>query len=128
MAGLRAESLGSGSLQGVLTTKYLLVKPACTSGARPIKPMISVSPTEIWVDDQDRLVQARSLTHFTIAKGALGTSVLAGKSLVGQSTTVSTIRLYDFGAPVSITAPKVLFQPHSSQLRVALRSSSSCPL
>ena len=120
--GLSLQSLGSETIHGVPTTRYLLVRPWCRSGAGA--STTAVSPTEVWVDSQYRLVQARSLIRFTIPQGD---SPGPDASLAGRTTTVSTIRLFDFGAPVSITAPRTIYRTPGSQAHIVLRTSSSCP-
>jgi hypothetical protein len=76
---------------------------------------------EIWLDSQDRLVQARDsvrirLTRQQIARLSppIGSGSYIEWGLASQSVTVSTIRIFDFGARVTISAPQTVPSGSSS--------------
>jgi hypothetical protein len=109
--GLRVVDLGSSLVQGSRATRYLLVAATCVVPKALGEE--STSPLEIWLDGQGRLVQARDsvrirLTRQQIARFSppIGSGSSIEWGLASQSVTVSTIRLFDFGAPVTISAPK----------------------
>jgi hypothetical protein len=112
--GLRVETLGPARLDGRATTALLVSVPTCAAAGHGHGVRESSTPTEVWVDGRDRLVQARAVTHIAVSKGAYRGSAFAGSSLTGRSTIVEVARLYDFGTPVSVSAPPVLPQSSSS--------------
>ena len=63
----------------------------------------------VWLDGEGRLVQVRDVLHSTDPVQPVN----------GRSTTTSTARLFNFGAPVTILAPKSV---------LPLRSGWSCVL
>ena len=97
--GQRIELVGHETLGGAAVTKYRVVVPACTTSTRATGPREVMGPTDVWLDGEGRLVQVRDVMHFTDSAGALTD---------GGSTINNTIRLSDFGAPVTIATPKVL--------------------
>jgi hypothetical protein len=67
-----------------------------------------MGPLELWVDGDDRLVKARMSTTEDITKSAHIGDLLGGQGFpTGRATDVSTIDLGDFGAPVTVAAPRV---------------------
>jgi hypothetical protein len=113
--GGKVVDLGSEVLGDTFTTRYRLVVPTCDVPETGF-PQIVFNPTDIWIDGQGRLVQARSVLRITWPKNfRLPKSILnavpqaqalaAPGPFAGQSTTISSIRLFDFGAPVAISAP-----------------------
>lgn len=122
--GGKTENLGSEMLGKTETTRYRLVVPTC--GAEETgSPRVDVGPTDLWIDGQDRLVQARSVLRITLPKSFKlpnsipktfpGYKALASPGpFAGQSTMISTIRLFDFGTPVAISAPKTVDSAESS--------------
>jgi hypothetical protein len=54
----------------------------------------------LWVDGRGRLIKATSVAPFDMPKGPG-----AAASASVQATLVDTVRLYDFGVPLKITAP-----------------------
>ena len=111
--GLRVVDLGTDLVQGSRATRYLLVAPTCAAPRAFGEE--STSPVEIWLDSQGRLVQARDsvrirLTRQQIARLSppIGSGPYIEWGLASQSVTVSTIRLFDFGARVTISAPQTV--------------------
>ena len=94
--GTRVERLQSESVGGMAATKYRIVVPTCNGSSTATDPQEELGTINIWLDGQGRLVQVRDVFHLTDPV----------KSLSGRSTTVSVVRLFDFGAPVTISAPK----------------------
>jgi hypothetical protein len=107
--GLR--KVGTASIRGVSTTQYTanidLDKVAAARGgafAKVIKTEekvlgSSTYPISLWVDGQG-LVRQLSY-HLTVSPGAIAGST----GTPGHASVSATIQLYDFGTPVSITAP-----------------------
>jgi hypothetical protein len=122
--GVTMENLGSEMVGTIMTTRFRLTVPTCNvEGAGPLR--IAVSPTDLWIDGQDRLVQARSVVSITvprtftlpksITKNFPGYKSLAAPGpFAGQSTTISTVRLFAFGARAAIMAPKTVDSAGSS--------------
>jgi hypothetical protein len=107
---------GPATVGGVATTKYLvpIVPVVVCSGPHDTKALtIRQSPSTVWVDKAGRIVQVRS-----DIRGQLGPwpELPAGtdpafaqmsKLVTGKVDTVAILRFSDFGAPVTIRAPKV---------------------
>jgi hypothetical protein len=107
--GLRVEAAGSGPVHGVETTEYQLVVPTCGATTPSDGIRESTGPLQLWVDGQGRLLQARQSMTEDIAKNAhLGAAFAGGGLPSGRVTTVSSVELGDFGAPVAIAAPPVV--------------------
>lgn len=132
--GLRVVDLGSGLVQGSRATRYMLVAPTCAVSKASGEE--STSPVEIWLDSQGRLVQARDsvrirLTRQEIARLSppIGSTTYIEWGLASQSVTVSTIRLFDFGARVTISAPQTVPSGSSSSSgssTIELRGTKGC--
>jgi len=123
--GARSELLGSATLGTTLTTRYRLLVPTCNTedaGA----PRVVVSPTDLCIDDHGRLVQARSVVQITLPKSfPVPKNFPAYKTLepgrfAGTSTIASTIRLFDFGGRVAISAPTSLDTGVSTSQGIAI--------
>jgi hypothetical protein len=112
--GTKVERLRSEVLAGEDTTKYRVVVPTCSSVGSPRRVLGSI---DLWLDDQGRLVQVRDVLHST-------DPVL---SLAGRSTTVSTVRLFNFGAPVTISAPKAVLPAGQGGVSFISLSPKACP-
>jgi len=112
--GLRVETVGPATVDGRATTKLLVSVPGCGAAVHGHGVRQSLAPTEVWVDNRHRLVQARAVTHIAVSKDAYRGSAFVGRYLAGRSTIVAVVRVYDFGAPVSVSAPPVLPQSSSS--------------
>lgn len=80
----------------------------------------------LWVDDQDRLVQARSSTHLDVPAGTVGPGISTGR-FAGRSTIVSTIRLSAYGTPVTITPPPVMPAGSSGSSSFLVSARNGCP-
>jgi hypothetical protein len=122
------QDLGPDLLWGRPTTKYAVTvaPPACLGTKSPIADALFQNPGTVWIDSAGRIVQERSVFRESFApspshghqsgSGSTTTrsggvvSVLPIESPVGTSTTVTTVRFTDFGAPVSIEAPTVRVQ------------------
>jgi hypothetical protein len=118
-----AVSMGTEILHGMSTTKYRVVMSTDTCPQNTKAPHLSIGPIYLWVDGEGRLVKMRGEIHTTIPKGLFPGTSLGSTSLVGTSTDVSTIRLFDFGDAVQISAPKT--QPNNDQdhgTQIVLRS------
>jgi hypothetical protein len=98
IGGTKIKRLRSETLNGVVSTQYRVVLPTCSGPPTASDPQKELGAIDIWVDGEGRLIQVRDVLHFTDPV----------KSFAGRSTTVSTARLFDFGAPVTIEAPNVV--------------------
>jgi hypothetical protein len=108
--GLRVRDLGAATIDGHAATKLQVFLPRCLAvgHGRGIRTLIA--PTDLWVDGHDRLVQATGTTKEDVSKDAFtgpGRPNFPANVPTGRTITAQTVRLYDFGAPVSITAPRV---------------------
>jgi hypothetical protein len=127
LSGLKVENRGRAAVHGIETTSYLLVAPSCRSLSRHASVSTVASPLQIWVDGHDRLVQVQNMIELTIPSG--GWPSLLGvveRSFAGRAHTFSTIRLFDYGRPVSITAPALLPRSGSNSTGFALLAHRSC--
>jgi hypothetical protein len=107
VSGLRVQDLGRATIAGRATTKFMFSLPTCLAVGKAPGVRTMIAPTEVWVDGRDRLVQATDVMREDVSKGAFAGTAAAGHIPVGRTTTVMTVRLYDFGAHVAITAPRV---------------------
>jgi hypothetical protein len=111
--GVRTERLGTDMLGTTVTTRYRVLVPTCSAGSGGI-PRELGGPTDLWIDQQGRLVQARSVLRFTtpktfpVPKNVPGFQAFSPWPFTGRATLVTTIRLFDLGTPVSISAPEVV--------------------
>jgi hypothetical protein len=112
--GTEVELLRSEVLGGEATTRYRVVVPTCSSARSPQSVLGSI---DLWLDGEGRLVQVRDVLHTTDAV----------RSIAGRSTTVSTVRLFDFGAPVTISAPKAVLPPGQGGVAFLAISPKGCP-
>jgi hypothetical protein len=112
--GTKVERLRSEVLHGEETTKYRVVVPTCSSAGSPQRVLGSIA---LWLDGQDRLVQVRDVLHSTDPV----------PSFAGRSTTVSTVRLFSFGAPVTISAPKAVLPAGQGGVAFFSLSPKGCP-
>lgn len=100
--------LGSGSVDGVATTRYLITAQPlylCGKHGRTVRLHL-VPATTVWVDGGGRLLQARVSDY---SKGGTLPAPSGSGSAVAipPSTTVSTMTFSELGAPVHIVAPTV---------------------
>jgi hypothetical protein len=122
VSGLRVQDLGQATIAGRATTRFLFSLPTCLAVGKAPGVRSMIAPTEVWVDGRDRLVQATEVMREDVSKNAFVGTAAVGQVPVGRSTIVMTVRLYDFGAPVSITAPRVTpLGSSSSGEAIALR-------
>jgi hypothetical protein len=113
--GFRLESVGNGLVHGVTAHEYRIVVPLCGAAAPTDGISESTGPLQLWVDGQDRLLQARVSSTEDITKQAnLGSQFPGARALTGRSTVISTVDLTDFGVPIAVAAPRVL-EAHSSE-------------
>jgi hypothetical protein len=112
--GLPVVALGSDTINGQATTRYAVSLPTCLAMTHSRGLRTSAGPTELWIDGRGRLVQVTVTTHEDVSKGFFTGSHVPGNLAnvsarfpTGRSTTSQTLRLYDYGTPVSITAPSV---------------------
>jgi hypothetical protein len=113
--GTKVELLGPERLGGAAVNRYRVVVPACAATPHTTGPRDVVGPIDLWLDGEGRLVQIRDAMHVTNPAGAFR----------GSSTITSTIRLSDFGAPVTVSAPKVI--PEGEGAVAILLSVNGCP-
>jgi len=112
---LKVVDAGRADVGGTETTRYRLTGPACTS--KNAAGALTVGLLEIWVDDQDRLVQARESETETISAARLGAvaarfpTAPSLASLAGRLVLASSVHLFDFGAPVTISPPPTVPMP-----------------
>jgi hypothetical protein len=106
-------TLGPGTVDGVETTRYLVISEPLYVCGRHGKTLFSerVGPTTVWVDADGRIVQVKT-----------------SQRLVGgpTATIAASLRFSDFGAPVRLVAPTVRGNQSSSSsvsLKVATTSS-----
>jgi hypothetical protein len=115
--GTKIEVIGSELLDGMATTKYRVVVPTCNAPSATGSPQNVLGAIDLWLDSDGRLVQVRDVLHSTNPI----------KSFAGGSTTISTARLFDFGAPVTISAPKPVLPPGQGGVAFLLISPKGCP-
>jgi hypothetical protein len=125
--GLRVEATGSATVRGVKTTEYQFVVPTCGATMPSDGIRESTGPLQLWVDGHGRLLQARQSMTEDIAKNAhLGPAFPEEGLLAGRVTTVSTIDLGDFEAPVAIPTPPVVITHGSSGVGFAVSTRAHC--
>jgi hypothetical protein len=124
--GFRVESAGSGMVQGVETRQYRIVVPRCGASPQTDGLRESMQPLELWVDGRGRLVQARLTNTEDITKEAHLGIRLPGGFPTGRATTVSTVDLTAFGAPVAISAPTVAHSDGSSSSGFVMVKRAHC--
>jgi hypothetical protein len=112
--GVRVELLRTEVLGGEQTTKYRVVVPTCNSAGSPQAVLGSI---DIWLDGTGRLVQVRDVLH----------SNDPIRPVNGRSTTISTARLFDLGAPVTISAPKMVLPAGQGGVAFLSVSPKGCP-
>jgi hypothetical protein len=113
--GTKIELTRSEMLGGMATTRYRVVVPTCSTGSSPQNVLGAI---DLWLDSHGRLVQVRDVLHSTDPI----------KSFAGGSTTMSTARLFDFGTPVTISAPKAVLPPGQGAAAFLLISPKVCPM
>jgi hypothetical protein len=112
--GARIELLRSEVLGGEATTKYRVVVPTCSSAGSPQAVLGSI---DLWLDSEGRLVQVRDVLRSTDPVQPVN----------GRSTTTTTARLFDFGAPVMILAPKSVLPSGQGGVAFFSLSPKGCP-
>jgi hypothetical protein len=117
------QDAGRATVEGVATTKYLVpvVPVVVCSGPHNTKALtIRQSPSAVWIDQAGRIVQVRSDIRGQFGPVPAGNDpafpafAQMSKLLTGKTDTVATLRFSDFGAPVTIRAPKVEKQHDAS--------------
>jgi hypothetical protein len=125
--GATVESLGRQTLDGTVTTKYRVDTPSCAKTTKsPLQE--SIGSTYLWIDGKGRLAQAQGVVHVTISSVPASSRAFGTGPPAGKSTTVSTVRLFDFGAPMTITAPKAITPSQEGSAAIALRKTQGCSL
>jgi hypothetical protein len=112
--GTKIELIRSEALGGEETTKYRVAVPTCSSASSPQSVLGSI---DIWLDGEGRLVQVRDVLHSTDPIQPVN----------GRSTTISTARLFDFGAPVTISPPKAVLPEGQAGVALIALSPKGCP-
>ena len=115
--GTKIELLRSGSQDGMAVTKYRVAVPTCGGTLTASSPQEELGTIDIWLDSEGRLVQVRDVLHSTNPI----------KAFSGGSTTISSARLFDFGAPVTISAPKPVLPPGQGGVAFLSISPKGCP-
>lgn len=118
---------GQRVVEGDRTTLYQVtvfpkrcdISPLATRGS---------SQVDLWVDSRMRLVQAADTIQTAIPRPP--SAATAQRSHIpaerlGERTTTSTLRLFDFGTPVQISVPRPLV--HESGGSLTFSTSSGCP-
>jgi len=113
----KVELIRSEVLGGVATMRYQVVLPACSARPNARGPRGVLGAIDLWLDREGRLVQVRDVRQTTETTG----------SLAGHSTITSTIRLLDFGVPVTISAPKTVLPPGQGAVAFLSLSVKGCP-
>jgi hypothetical protein len=112
--GTKVELLRSEVRSGEETTRYRVVVPTCTSAGSPQAVLGSI---DIWLDGEGRLVQVRDVLQ----------SQDPQRPENGRSTTIISARLFDFGAPVTISAPRVVLPAGQGGVALFSLSPKGCP-
>jgi len=115
--GTKVERLRSENLNGMEVTRYRVVVPTCSGTSTASSPQRVLGSIDLWLDGEGRLVQVRDVLRFTDPL----------KSFAGHSTTVSTARLFDFSAPVTISAPKSVLPTGQGGVAFFSLSPKGCP-
>jgi hypothetical protein len=106
--GFRVETAGSGTVHGVVARRYRIVVPLCGTSGPHDGISESIGALQLWVDGQDRLIQASlSITEDISKEAHLGNQFPGEGFLAGRASTVSTVDIGDFGTPIAIAAPRV---------------------
>ncbi len=110
---LSIATVGQQFIGGTRTTLYrvTVVPRRCAEGLTSVETPITVN---IWVDGEQRLVQARTTTRttYTISKQVLALGLPS--ELDGTVVSTSTLSMYDYGTHVQIAAPQPIFHPSGS--------------
>lgn len=93
------QDLGPSTVGGQAATEYQMGQSTCQTSASGLTQTYLTTPTTLWVDLQGRLIQGEA-TQTVVLHPPKG---IAGEA--HRSTQTSFVRLFDFGEPVSITAP-----------------------
>jgi hypothetical protein len=115
LGGTKVELLGPDVLAGKATTRYQVVVPDCSGTPTSGSPPSRLGSIDVWLDDQGRLVQVRDTRP-----GTDPTRPFAGSS-------TSTVRLFDFGVPATISAPRMVLPTARSGLISFSLSTKACP-
>jgi hypothetical protein len=116
------DRVGSSSLGGVPATKYAVPMSTCPASSKRPDGAGSTKSITLWVDGQGRLIKATSVAPFDLPNGP-GPAT----SRSDQATLVESVRLYDFGVPLRITAPakgRGIIASHGGS--VSIHFSSNC--
>ncbi len=114
--GTKVQSTGTALVRKESATTYRVTLPACATKNTSMGFRDAIGPVDLWVDDQGRLIQVRNVVRVTSTTG----------SDPGLTTITSTIRLFDFGVPATIEAPKVLPAHGQSAIAFLTLSPKSC--
>jgi hypothetical protein len=103
---VRVEDLGANVVDGVPATRYRVVTQPVCAGPPSRSDSNSTGPTDLWLDDEGRLIQAQG-TSYTSVRGLSNRAPRPPQGFEGSATTTNVIRFHDFGSPVRISAPDV---------------------
>ncbi len=112
--GTKVELLRSEIRTGEETTRYRVIVPTCTRAGSPQAVLGSI---DIWLDGEGRLVQVRDVLQSRDPQ----------RPENGRSTTIISARLFDFGAPVTISAPRVVLPAGQGGVAFFSLSPKGCP-
>lgn len=93
------EDLGNRTVGDETTTEYQYGVSTCQSTSNGATQYLLSTPTTLWVDSHDRLVEGET------AETVVVRNPKQSGTHTDRLTTSETVRLYDFGKPVNITAP-----------------------
>jgi hypothetical protein len=99
------QNLGAATIGNQATTKYAVSlgsPPACSGRDAAALRLFDEIPRTVWIDRFGRIVQERSVVREPVSQSSSD-----GRRSEEENTSVTTLRLSHFGAPVSITAPQV---------------------
>jgi hypothetical protein len=122
----QVREIGATTLNGEATTRYQVTDapPQICPSARKSALTEAQGPTTVWIDAKGRLVQVQVSIHF---KGHIPARELAklpaeARAFANPSTTTTTFRLTDFGAPVHIAPPpsRMILGNGGSSSRIAI--------
>jgi len=97
-------AVGSQVVEGALATEYsVAASSTCPAPVSlPDQARLTIGPTRVWVDGAGRLVRLRTTLH---AVDPFGGVAHGSNAFSGTATTVDTLQLRDFGAPVALEVP-----------------------
>jgi hypothetical protein len=93
------EDLGRHDVHGEVATEFHFSTSTCKSTMNGVTQRVSSAPTTLWVDSYGRLIQV-AVTQTVVVH-----SRPKAGGLDNRLTFTVTVHLFDFGAPVNVTAP-----------------------